>query len=165
LASGQRFQNVNQQKAIQVNSKQLSGCIPQMPVIHCFGMKSLKLMSLLLALFTLGILSVQAWSMGEEPKLGLQIVTQNIESITSSNFTVTFETSKPVSGQIRFGTNYDFVTFRKITSAQFILDEKTHHKITIEGLLPQTSYRYQIILRDPKTNEKAESDYYLVTTL
>jgi len=111
------------------------------------------------------IFNPTAWSMGESPEVPLQIVTQNVQTISENYFTVTFETSKPVSGQIRFGTNYDFVNNHKLTSAQLILTEKMNHVIKIEGLSPQTSYRYQIILRDPKTNEKVESDYYLVTTL
>jgi hypothetical protein len=117
-------------------------------------MKKLKGIHLLLILFLLGTSGLKAWSMGEEPKLTLQIVTQNIQNVSTNSFTVVFETSKPVSGQIRYGTNYDFVTYRKITSAQFILDGKVRHEIKIEGLIPQTSYRYQIILKDPKTNEK-----------
>ncbi len=103
--------------------------------------------------------------MGEATRVPLQIVTQNVSVVSVNSFTVEFETSQPVSGQIRFGTNYDFVNNHKLTSAQLILNEKTKHQIVIDGLAPQTSYRYQIILRDPQTNEKVESDYYLVTTL
>ena len=110
-------------------------------------------------------LNGKGWTMGEAPQTPLTIVTQNVTEISDTFFTVTFQTNKPVSGQIRYGTNYDFVNAHQLTSAQLILNETTQHEIKIDSLLPKTSYRYQIILKDPVSGEKAQSDYYLVTTL
>lgn len=101
-------------------------------------------------------------AMGESP---LMLVSQKISAVSSNSFTVDFESNQVVVGQIRYGTNDSFINEKKFTDSHLMTSESKTHQITIDHLTAKTSYRYQIIIRDPRTHETVQSDYQLVTTL
>lgn len=108
-----------------------------------------------------GVLALGVNAMGESPLL---ILNQKVSEVSKNYFIVDIESNRAVTGQIRYGTNDDFVNAQRFTDSYLIVDEKKSHQIRIEKLTSQTSYRYQVILRDSKTNDSVQSDYQLVTT-
>jgi hypothetical protein len=103
-------------------------------------------------------------AMAEKPA-ALAINDITASEITQSQIVVKFTTNLPVSSQVRYGLNYDFVNNQKLTSSALNLEPNTTHAVALTNLKPKTSYRYQVLLRDPNTNEKVYSDFLTANTL
>ncbi len=71
-----------------------------------------------------------------------------IESLTPTSITVSWQTAKEGVGFVQYGTNPN-----QLERTAPETSRKSNHKITIEGLRPQTTYYYKIgmdgrVLRD-----------------
>ena len=116
-------------------------------------------------LLLLGLcMSSQLWSMAEKPA-GLTIENITASEITDSQIVIKFNTNLAVASQVRYGLNYDFINYQKLTSSALNLEPGTVHSIALTGLKSKTTYRYQVLLRDPNSNEQVYSDFLTATTL
>lgn len=115
-----------------------------------------------IGIFLLGI----AFSFPAFSVEGTKLTISNIELNTPSGtqIVVKFKTNKAVSGQVRYGLNYDFENHARLTSSAVDLNESMDHEIYLTDLKAQTTYRVQILLRDPSTQEQVFSDFLAVTT-
>jgi hypothetical protein len=103
-------------------------------------------------------------AMAEKPA-ALTINDITASEITQSQIVIKFNTNLPVTSQVRYGLNYDFVNNQKLTSSALNLEPTTSHAVALTNLKAKTSYRYQVLLRDPNTGDKVYSDFLMANTL
>ncbi len=94
----------------------------------------------------------------ETPPFELEVVGVVVTSVTQTSFAVDWTTNRPASSQIVYGTQeiYDSLTPR---DDEFV----TEHSVTVEGLLPATTYHFSAVSIDEYGAEVGSPDQTVTT--
>ena len=76
---------------------------------------------------------------------------------------ISYKTNLETTAQIVYGYNYDFIFEERLPATIMDFHPAKEHTTELSNLIPRTSYRFQIRVRDYQNNT-AETKYYLVTT-
>jgi hypothetical protein len=80
-------------------------------------------------------------------------------SITPNSATITWDTDEPSDSIVKYGTESGNYTMQKYDP-----ENVTAHRITLTGLLPNTTYYYVVNSTDPSGNTNESSEHYFNTT-